>query len=451
LGAGKLSAGAAASAAITANPVNLSFGAIGSASLPITKQLNITNAGASPANLTFAVANGTSSGLSPSLNTPSLSIAAGATGTVAVTLSGSVPRAGEYSGAVTIQGQSVSLRVPYMYIVGNGTAANITPLIGDFNDGTVNQMIPDGGVAFKITDQHGLPVTGLAVSFRARQGGAVSQASTKTDQYGIASAVATLGSQPGTYTFVGSGGGLSYTFTDFARLQPQIAGIASAAGTATTVAPGSYVSIYGTGLSDTTDFTPSAALPLAIDLVNVSFDVPSANISVPGHLLYVSPGQVNVQVPWELQGQSSALVKVTIDQSFGNVVTLPLSDSVPALYEFSPGVVAAQDASFSAINASNPAKRGQTITVYANGLGPVSNQPPTGAVAQSSPLSQTTATPTVTIGGQQAMVAFSGLTPGYAALYQLNVVVPTNLSAGNDPITVSIGGKTANQSSISVQ
>ena len=61
----------------------------------------------------------------------------------------------------------------------------------------------------------------------------------------------------------------------------------------------------------------------------MSFDVPSAGISVPGHLTFGSSGQVNVQVPWELQGQSSVKVKESIDDGFflGNVVDVPLAQS----------------------------------------------------------------------------------------------------------------------------
>jgi len=57
-------------------------------------------------------------------------------------------------------------------------------------------------------------------------------------------------------------------------------------------------------LSDFTQGTNTAALPLAIDMASVSFDVPGAGISLPGRILYVSPTQVNLQVPWNWPGSS---------------------------------------------------------------------------------------------------------------------------------------------------
>ena len=57
----------------------------------------------------------------------------------------------------------------------------------------------------------------------------------------------------------------------------------------------------------------------------------------------------------------------------------------------------------------------------------------------------------MTIGGQPAQVAFSGLTPGLPGLYQINVTVPTNIGTGNQPVTLAIGGATAKASGITVQ
>jgi uncharacterized protein (TIGR03437 family) len=455
LGAGKLDAGSAVSATVTSSPATVSFGVLTSGSLAKTQQLRITNRGSSPVTLTLAVAPTQGSGSNLRLDKQSLALAPGASDTVSVTLSGSVPSAGSYSGAVTMQAAGVSLRVPYLYLVGNGVSSNIIPLTGTNFDGTVGQGIPGGIVSFKLVDAFGVPIQGAAVSWTARGGGTFLNADSATDAYGIAAAEPVLGSAPGNYSFIAVAGGARVTFSGTARPQPSIAanGIANAASFDSTspVAPGSYITIFGSSLSDTTDYAATAALPLAIDYVTVSFDVPSAGISLPGRLVYVSPTQVNVQVPWELQGQSSAQVKVTIDYSYGNVVTLPLSDYAPAFFEVGSGVVAALDTNYRVIGSGNPAVRGQTIQLFANGLGPVTNQPASGDPAPASPLAQTTSTPVVTIGGQPANVSFSGLAPGFAGLYQINVTVPSNLSPGTYPINVAIGGRTSKSSGISVQ
>ena len=117
----------------------------------------------------------------------------------------------------------------------------------------------------------------------------------------------------------------------------------------------------------------------------------------------------------------------------------------PLFYVNSGNLATAQNASnFSLISASNPAVQGQFVVLYVNGLGPVNNQPADGAPAPGSPnLATTTTTPVVTIGGKAATVQFAGLTPPYVGLYQVNVQVPTGLTSGNQPITISIGGVTS--------
>jgi uncharacterized protein (TIGR03437 family) len=221
-------------------------------------------------------------------------------------------------------------------------------------------------------------------------------------------------------------------------------------------APGSYISLFGTGLSDDTRAATTASLPLSLDSVSVSFDVPAANLSLPGRLVYVSPGQVNLQVPWELQGRSSAHIKVSVEFSSGVVYTLPLAAYSPAVFEYTEAssgtrLAAAQDANFGLIGSANPAQRGQTIVLYANGLGPVDNPPATGEPAPAQPLANTLATPVVTISGQRATVTFSGLAPGFPALYQINAVVPPSVATGVQPVVVSIGGTDSKSVSIPIQ
>jgi uncharacterized protein (TIGR03437 family) len=114
--------------------------------------------------------------------------------------------------------------------------------------------------------------------------------------------------------------------------------------------------------------------------------------------------------------------------------------------------VAARDLQGVQIFTNHSAVQGQAISLYANGLGPVKNQPTSGAPSPTSPpFSETTTTPVVMIGGKQAQVLYSGLAPGNAAEYQINVNVPTGLTTGNQQITVAIGGKTSKAAVIPVQ
>lgn len=287
----------------------------------------------------------------------------------------------------------------------------------------------------------------------------------------INGATACITSNPFCVTISASLAGNSIAGSVNIQAPPNVTGVADAAAGLTTIAPGSYVAIYGTGLSNYTDAnstvinynsTPTteatdpviangAVLPVQIDFVTVSFDVPSANISVPGHLTYVSPTQVNVQVPWELQGQSSVQMKVTLDGDLvGNVFTVPVASAAPAFFSYS-GIAIATDLSGNLIGTSNPAKRGQVIVLYANGLGPVNSQPNSGDPAGASPLPSTTNNALVTIGGQTANVAYAGLVPSLPGLYQINVTVPAGISAGTQPIALSIAGAAAPALTLPVQ
>jgi uncharacterized protein (TIGR03437 family) len=108
------------------------------------------------------------------------------------------------------------------------------------------------------------------------------------------------------------------------------------------------------------------------------------------------------------------------------------------------------------VDASNPATAGTTtILIYCTGLGAVSaNQPATGAPASldSTKLASTTTVPTVTIGGVNASVSFSGLAPGYVGLYQVNALVPAGVAASSaTTVTIKMGDVTSNIVTIAVQ
>jgi len=177
----------------------------------------------------------------------------------------------------------------------------------------------------------------------------------------------------------------------------------------------------------------------------------------------VSPTQINFQVPEELQGKAQVTAAVTVNNMTSVPQTITLASSAPAIFTANnqgTGQGAIQIANTTLFAApigsipgaqSQPASKGEFIAIYCTGLGAVTNQPPTGSPASSNPLSTTIATPTVTIGGIQATVSFSGLTPGTVGLYQVNVQVPEGVPAGDTvPMVLAIGGNQSNTVTIAI-
>ncbi len=458
-GGGLVDANAAISTNITSIPSTLSFGVLTSGFSTGSQSFSLTNAASAP--VTLAVSQTTpDSAAHASLS--ATTVAAGQTSSITLTLSGTLPAPGIYYGNVVVTGGAVPFHIPYMYLVSDNTPANVFPLSGDdagFSN-IVGQSIIDGALYLKVVDKYGIGLQGVPVTWNSSgDGGSIdtTQFDSSTDQNGLAGAVAYLGSAPGTYTYLASiqGYPAGVTFYDSAVNQPTIAagGAVNAASSllGNGIAPGSYISIYGSNFSIDTNGATYTPLPIAIydadggSYTSVGFDAigSSGYVEAAGPLTYVSPSQINVQVPWELAGQSTVQIKVDYEPVNGTLLTVPVTTYSPAMFAYS-GQPAALDANFNLIGSGNAAVRGQVIQLYCNGLGPVSNTPADGASAVASPLSEITGTmPVVTIGGQNAVVGFAGLAPGFAALYQLNVTVPTGIGTGSQPVTLSIGGVTA--------
>ena len=355
-----------------------------------------------------------------------------------------------------VSGAGPTLRLPYLYFVGDGVPYNAYPVrAGGFITGPNTEFSP---LAFQVIDRYGAPVTNLPVLFSVTSGGGrIVAADRTTDRTGIAAVDVKLGPALGDQYFTATiPNGPSVIFDGYARNFPAINsnGVTDAATfqVGQGLAPGSYITIKGTDLADATQVESTASLPVSLSGVSVSFD--GGSLSLPGHLHFVSPGQINVQVPWEFQGQSSVKLKVNAGYLLSSVYTVPLATYSPGIFEYSDNgrkSAVAQDAGFNLITQANPAKRGQGIVLYCNGLGPVSNQPASGEASPAGPLAKANGTATVTIGGANAQVDFAGMTPGTIGLYQVNVTVPANAPTGNQQIVVSIGGVSSQISSIAVQ
>ena len=231
-------------------------------------------------------------------------------------------------------------------------------------------------------------------------------------------------------------------------------GILNAADEAQTVAAGSIATIFGNNIGSS--LASAAGYPLPTALGGSSF-----TIGTYGAPLYMtSCSQANLQIPWETAGLTLPPVTATAGDLVSAAQPLTIAPFAPGIFTMNmvgSGQGAVQIAPTAVIagptgTGSSPVAPGQYISIFCTGLGPVSNQPATGAAALSSPLSVTSALPLVTIGGAPAQVTFSGLAPGFAGLYQVNAIVPASAPAGNAiTLTLSIGGVTSNTVTIAIQ
>lgn len=456
VGAGKLSAADALNVAATIEPATLSFGNITTSTMSSNLTLKVTNVGSSAATYNFVVVV-TDPNASVSVSPSSLTLQPGTYQGVMVSLNGNRPPAGTYEGSIQVTAQVAGqtagpiLQVPYLYMVGSGIPTDIFPVInGSFigAPGDTNWLI-----GFKLIDQYGVPIVSQPVTFGVQAGGGtISLADSATDRTGIAAAGVNLGSQTGDQIFTATAGGLKVTFNGYAQALPAIPNnsVVDAASfkTGQGFAPGSYISIFGSNLtSGATAQNSTSSLPVSLASVSVSFD--GGGLSLPGHLSYAGPGQINVQVPWEFQGQTTVSMKVTLYGRGGltsNTYNVPLAT-------YSPGVFGVVDQNGGIIGQGGVATRGKTILVFANGLGAVSNQPNSGdpGPVPPQPLAQCSVYPSVAIGGSTAKVDFCGLAPGFVGLYQMNVEVPAGAPTGTQPLVVTVNNVSSQAVNLPVQ
>ena len=217
------------------------------------------------------------------------------------------------------------------------------------------------------------------------------------------------------------------------------------------VAPGSIVSVFGNLSYGTPALAAGAPLPTALAGLSIQFQSGAA-INAP--LFYASPTQVNMQVPWELAGQSSVSVRPMLNGSAGSSQTVPVALYAPGIFIAFSGTTIGTivDSNYVLVQVTNPVSAGSLLQIFCTGLGPVTNQPPSGVAASLTTPSVTTTKPTVTIGGVPATVLFSGLAPGAIGEYQVNALMPAGVTPGYTvPLVLSIGGVSANTVVIAVR
>jgi uncharacterized protein (TIGR03437 family) len=213
------------------------------------------------------------------------------------------------------------------------------------------------------------------------------------------------------------------------------------------VTPGSLITIFGSNLASSTASADTIPLSTKLGGVNVQIN----GIDAP--LTFVTGGQVNAQLPWEVQA-GTAQVLVTRDGTTSPPQTFQVAP-------FSPGIFTADGAHAIVINldgtlalaagaipglTTHPAKAGDTVIIYATGLGAVDSSIVTGTNSVDK-LRSTSTVPTVLVGGVAVTPAFSGLTPQFVGVNQLNIVIPGNAPTGNSvSLQLSVGGLTTSNS-----
>jgi uncharacterized protein (TIGR03437 family) len=226
---------------------------------------------------------------------------------------------------------------------------------------------------------------------------------------------------------------------------PALAAVANAEGGVATIAPNTWVEIFGSNLGpagDTriwgnSDFV-GGQLPTSLDGLSVTVN------GVPAYVYYISPTQVNILTPPNpISG--SVPVQVSDNGVISASFMVQAQAESPSFFVFGGGpYIAATHADGSYLGPTSlypglttPAQPGETIVMYANGFGSTSTPLVSGSVTQSGTLSTM---PVITIGGVPATVTFAGLV--LAGEFQFNVVVPPSLANGDQPTMAIYNGLT---------
>lgn len=229
------------------------------------------------------------------------------------------------------------------------------------------------------------------------------------------------------------------------------AGVVQAATqTAGALAPNTLATIYGTNLSWTTHSLTAAdlnegTLPTSLDGVTVYVD------NIPSNLIYVSPGQINFLIPYEIVASSVSVVVVRqgvsgpYDANGNPSAVVPLALTAPGFFEWNGNFAVAEHADGTLITPTSAAQAGEVVVLYATGLGRTSPDTASGVVPQ-------TAMPILYFPELQVLINgvalprqnifYAGVTPDFAGLYQINLLLPDSVPA--DPeIQIVIGSQSS--------
>ena len=436
---------------------------------PATLTFNQALGGPAPANQTLTIASaqpGLTYSATATVQSGSgwLSIAGSSSGTTPgslnIAVNGAALNQGSYSGTITVvipgaanspinvavnlvigPAQSIAVstsNVAFLYTAGASTTPPAQTVQVTSNAGavmfTAAATTPSGTPAFlTVTPTSGATPASISIGL-------------------VPSTIAALGS--GTYigtVTVNSAAGtatVNVSLTVMAAGPPAIGAVVNGASNlAGAVSPGEIITIYGTNIGPAMPaglaITAGGTVATTLSNTKVTFDGTAAP------LIYVSMGQINAIVPYEITpGRGTTNVVVSTNGTVSAAMQLRVTDTAPGVFSVNQtgsgqGAILNQDGTPN--SSTNPAAKGTVIQLFATGEGLLRPQPATGSFTpgNGSAFIVPTMTPMISIGGQPAIIQFAGEAPTLVSgVLQVNAVVPSNIGSGAQTISLTVGNNT---------
>jgi uncharacterized protein (TIGR03437 family) len=331
--------------------------------------------------------------------------------------------------------------------------ARVSVLAGFPSSGTAGATLAPL-FAVEVVDAHGAKLAGIDVAFSAT-GATVNPASAATDAQGRASTLVTLGATAGTAVITATVAGIPAATANVtigvATAAPVVKAIVNGASFLSTVAPGSWITVY----IDQTAPVISAAAAVPLPAILGGYRILVNGAPIPLLNVYpLQPGtQMNAQLPYEIP-VGSAQVAVEANGIASSPFLFAVQAGAPGIFVFGDNRAVAQnvqpDGSLILNTATAPVPAGDYIIAYLTGQGALDNPVPTGNIASGTKLSIPLLPYSATLGGKPVAVAFLGMTPGQISLAQANILIPADTPPGTYPLVITIGTAQSNGPQISV-
>jgi uncharacterized protein (TIGR03437 family) len=209
------------------------------------------------------------------------------------------------------------------------------------------------------------------------------------------------------------------------------------------LAPGTVVEIFGSVLAAAAANSP----------IPTSTSVNGTSVVIGGELaplFYVSSSQINAQLPVDLMPGQEYQVLVLANGAYTSPDTIRIQPATPGVARMANGQAIAQHQDSTPVTPESPAKPGEKLAVYLEGMGLTNAVVASGVQSPATPLANVVVTPTVTLQGEPTQVLFAGLAPGFVGLYQINLQVPTDAQSGALVLQISQAGTASNVSILPV-